>query len=222
VYARAKLNTERAHGVPDCTGAANGASGSIEGREEPVARRIDLVATELAQLIADEVVVSAEEISPLAVAHLGRLSSRIDDVGEEHRREYALGFTLTALARSHNLIQEALQFREERLSVAERRPEVASRKLDESRTGNVRRQVPSASDVRSGDVGSMQHERRHADRGKDVGDIHVNVPAQVGDERPRAHAKSKDAGKGLHLRLGRIGVGEREELGSSRRIECAA
>ena len=62
--------------------------------EEAVAGRIDLTAAEPDQLSADDCVVALEQLAPGAVAELERLAGRIDDVGEQHCREHAVGLRL--------------------------------------------------------------------------------------------------------------------------------
>src|SRR5262245_64784580 len=55
----AHVDADSAHGVPDGASAAHGPSGSIEGREEPVARGADLSTAEAFELGPREAVVVA-------------------------------------------------------------------------------------------------------------------------------------------------------------------
>ena len=52
VEANAGLDTEASHRVADTLGAANGASGAVEGREESVAGRVDLTPSVELDLVA--------------------------------------------------------------------------------------------------------------------------------------------------------------------------
>src|SRR6266481_2851677 len=69
--ARADLEAERAHRLADGQRTAHRACGTVEGREEAVARRVNLPAAEAAQLQAYGGVVPLEQVAPGAVAELG-------------------------------------------------------------------------------------------------------------------------------------------------------
>ena len=70
VEAHPDLETERPHGVAHRAAAFNRSSGSVEGRDEAVARGVDLATAETFELSADGPVMSVEEIAPLPVAQL--------------------------------------------------------------------------------------------------------------------------------------------------------
>src|SRR5207244_3613618 len=84
VHADADAEAERADGVANCAGAADGPRGAVEaGSEEPVAGGVNRLATEARELAADRCVVLFQERRPRA-AQRGRLRGRLDEVGEEN------------------------------------------------------------------------------------------------------------------------------------------
>ena len=81
------LETEVANRSADLEGTLDRAGRPIEGGEEAVARRIDLVATVRAERFSSALVMSGDELPPARVADpCGRLR-RVDDVREQKRRE---------------------------------------------------------------------------------------------------------------------------------------
>src|SRR4029077_13095365 len=66
------------------------ACGPVEGREEAVARRVNLPAAEAAQLLAYGGVVPLEQGAPGAVAEPGGVLRGAHDVGEQHRGQHAV------------------------------------------------------------------------------------------------------------------------------------
>src|SRR5262249_21949516 len=71
---------------------ADRARGTVERGKKTIARRVDLAPTKAPEVRANDRVMSLEQVAPLAVTKLDRLSRRVDDVGEQHRREDAIGF----------------------------------------------------------------------------------------------------------------------------------
>ena len=88
VQARAHLEPDALHVVDDRARAADRAGRPVEGREEAVARGVDLTPSEAFQISADDLVVTVEQIAPASVSELARPLGRADDVREEHRREH--------------------------------------------------------------------------------------------------------------------------------------
>src|SRR5206468_8263750 len=105
VEAGPDLDTEAPHGIADAFGATDGAGRSVEGREETVTGSADLTSTMALDLLADDRVMTVEEVAPDAVAERDRQIGRSDDVGKEDRREHA--FHLDPHARAG---QELLDF----------------------------------------------------------------------------------------------------------------
>ena len=87
VHAGADRDPDARERVTDRAGAADRATGSVEGGEEPVAGGVDLAPAEPGQLLAHDRVVLVEERAPPGVAELGGPRGRAHDVGEEHRGE---------------------------------------------------------------------------------------------------------------------------------------
>ena len=84
------LDVEYLQRVSDRRGGLNGTGRSIEGGEESVAGRVQLLALEPRELATDDRVMSLEELAPRRVADSRRQLGRAYDVGEENCREYAL------------------------------------------------------------------------------------------------------------------------------------
>ena len=91
VHPGTDLQAQPAHGVDRGVGAADRARRPVEAREEPVARGVDLAPAKALELAPNRGVVSLQQLAPAPVAELGRPLRRADDVGEEHRREHAVG-----------------------------------------------------------------------------------------------------------------------------------
>src|SRR5215207_1581679 len=71
VEPRAHGEAEAPQPAADRRGAADPAARALEGRQEAVAGRVDLVAAEALELVAHEAMVGVEQVPPAAVAQLG-------------------------------------------------------------------------------------------------------------------------------------------------------
>src|SRR4029077_9918809 len=91
MHARPDLEAKPTDLVDDRARAADGPSGPVEGREEPVAGRVLLLAAIARELAPHERVMAFEELPPSTVAELGRHRARAHDVGEQHGREHRVG-----------------------------------------------------------------------------------------------------------------------------------
>src|SRR5207244_6956498 len=85
------FEAERPDALRDRSCAAEGSGRSVEGREEAVACSIDFASAKALQLTSNERVVLFEQIVPAPVTELARALGRTDDVGEEDRRQDAVG-----------------------------------------------------------------------------------------------------------------------------------
>jgi hypothetical protein len=74
VEADADVETKGPQLIADRDAAADAATGSVEGCEEPVAGRFDLAAAESREFGAYQVVMSGQQISPTAITGLGQVS----------------------------------------------------------------------------------------------------------------------------------------------------
>src|SRR5882672_3997547 len=83
MHPRARLKPELACGALDRAGALDGAAGSVEVREQPITRRVDLDARVDRELPAGVRVVTREEVTPSAVAHFGDALRRAHEVDEQ-------------------------------------------------------------------------------------------------------------------------------------------
>src|SRR6202035_2358862 len=92
------LQAESRHRVDDGTRTTDRARRTVECRQEPVACGVDLTTAEADELAPHGRMVGLEQLAPAAVAELARLLGRPDEVGEENRREHALGIGRLALA----------------------------------------------------------------------------------------------------------------------------
>ena len=72
-------------------GGLDGPRGPIECREEPVPGRVELAAMESGELATDDRVMALEQLTPGGVSEPRRELRRAHDVGEQDRREHALG-----------------------------------------------------------------------------------------------------------------------------------
>src|SRR5262245_9269923 len=90
VEAGPHLEPERADRVANRGRALDRAPGPVEGREEAVARRVQLLAAEAHELAAHERVVARQQLAPRSVAELCSPFGRADDVCEHDRREHAV------------------------------------------------------------------------------------------------------------------------------------
>ena len=132
VDAGADRDAGAARALGDAERAADRPRRPVEGGEEAVAHRLDLVAAVGGELGADERVVGVEQLAPRAVADLGRALGRADDVGEQDGRQHPLGRAGGARAGD-----ELLELVHERVGVVEEDDALAARQLDEAGAGHV-------------------------------------------------------------------------------------
>src|SRR5437870_2731549 len=83
VHARPYLHPDPAHRLNDGFGAEDRPSRAIEGRQEPISRRIHLSAPKAGQLSANQDMVPLEEVLPAPVAEPAGAFGRVNDVREQ-------------------------------------------------------------------------------------------------------------------------------------------
>src|SRR5258706_14895482 len=98
VQGGAGLESELVNRVLDRTRAADGAGGTVEAGEKAVSGRVKFTAVEAGELPAYAGVVLSEQHAPAAVAEVGWLCGRADDIGGEDGREQAGGLRHRARA----------------------------------------------------------------------------------------------------------------------------
>src|SRR5688572_13432484 len=118
----ADLEAERAHGIANMAGTADGSGRPVESGEKSVTCRVDLVPPESFELPADDRVVAAEQLAPGPVAESCGVARRADDVGHRHGGEDTVGRALRPFAG-----QELLGLVQDRVLVADPRHVVIAR-----------------------------------------------------------------------------------------------
>ena len=91
MQAGTQVDPERSQLIDDLERAADAARRAVEGRKEAVPDRLYLMSAEPLEALSDDSVVPLEHAAPTAVAELCCLPGGINDVGEEHGCQYAIG-----------------------------------------------------------------------------------------------------------------------------------
>jgi hypothetical protein len=92
VQSRSRLkNTELADIDVDRLRATNGAPRTVEDRQHAVPGALHQPASVTFDLARSSGVVHLEELSPAAIAHLGGVARRVDEIGEEDHGKRAVG-----------------------------------------------------------------------------------------------------------------------------------
>src|SRR3990172_7522711 len=131
VESTSDLDPERRHRPDDRPGEPDPAGGAVERYEEPVPHRLDLATAESTELSPHDPVVVLADLAPPGVAQRGGVGRRVDDVGEQHGREDAIGRALFQADGPH----ETLDLRQDGVLVARPRVMVGANQLDECRAG---------------------------------------------------------------------------------------
>ena len=154
VQACAYLEPQLADTFADRARTTDRPSRAVEGGEKAVPRCVHLLTSESCELAADRSVVLNEQLPVGAVAELRRTFGGADDVGEEHGCEHPLRHDLAISV--HHFLEEAFDLADQLLLIAERRREVLSGQLEETRPWDPAREVAPAlqrarreSDIRS-------------------------------------------------------------------------
>ena len=165
VQARSHVDADSSEALVDRFGASDGASGSVEGREESVTRRLHLSSFEPVERPTDELVMLGEELAPSGVSDLGRAVGRADDIGEEHGREHAV------VPRSRpGSRDEVLDLAQQRILVARPQQAASARQLDVRCAGDVLSQVAAVPGV-DRRIRPSDDERRDPDGRQDPTDV---------------------------------------------------
>jgi hypothetical protein len=171
VQPRADLQAQLTDAPDDRGSAPDRARRSVEGGEEAVPRRVDLAAAEPHELAADERVVALEELQPLAIAELGRPVREAHDVGEEHRRQHAVGLGLVPAAARPEVGQERLDGAVELGGPSVDREVPEARQLQELGLRHPLGQEARRVDRHELVLGTMEHQRGHVHGTEDVADV---------------------------------------------------
>src|SRR5581483_8043003 len=141
VDAGTDLDVERPEGVAYGEGALDGATGTVEGRQEAIAGGIDLPTAETLELLSHRLVMALEQVAPVSVAEPGGPVGGTDDVGEQDGGQDPFGAGATPDAGD-----ELLDLVEHRTGLAHPVGHVGPGQLD----------VPGSGDV-LGEVAPMSH-----------------------------------------------------------------
>src|SRR6478752_2148088 len=160
----------------------NCSSWPVECCQKSVTGRFDLDTSEAGQLPTDYCVVSIEKLTPAPVTHCLRTLGRIDNVGEENRRENAVtaGRRLHACEKFGDLVDKLIGV------VTEIRQVVDPRYLQKSSVGNAFRQLAAAFDVYNRVLRAMDYERRDVHVWQDSGDLNHAIHAHQRNSGGRA------------------------------------
>ena len=90
VQPAANREAELVDALDELVRAADRARRPVERCDKAITDGLDFPASEAAELVAHEGVVAVEQLSPGAVSEPGGVPGRLDDVGEEDRRQHAL------------------------------------------------------------------------------------------------------------------------------------
>ena len=135
------LQPERAQRIPNRRRAADRPGRTVERRQEPVARGVDLVSAEPRELLTHDPVVVSQQRSPTLVAELGGQLRRTDDVGEQHGRQHAVGVRLARLAG-----EKRLDLGEQEVAVSRPVGMAVTFQLDVGRAGHVLSEISAVLD----------------------------------------------------------------------------
>ena len=165
---------------PDCSlqsaARADAAAGSVEGGEQAVAGAFDDDAPVLFDGLSRGVVVLFEQRAPGSITDRRGAGGRVDDVGEEHRREHSVDFDFAVAGCAGDELGDRV---DDRIVVTGEAADVeVARDLDEVSIRDVLGEVSPVSDRDDRIAGAVHDERRHAHGAERVADVHVHVVAQ--------------------------------------------
>jgi hypothetical protein len=152
MYAGSNLDAELADGGDDRRGAANGAGGAVEGRDEAFTAVADLSAAKAHDLGAHDPVVPHDQLARGLVTGVG-----LGDVYEQQGGEDPVGLDVVAEAG-----EESFDLVEQRFAVALPRQVVAAWEFDHARARDALAHVSRP--LTEVLVRTPEHEGRHADR----------------------------------------------------------
>ena len=162
------LDPERSDRLDDLLGAADRSRGAVEADVEAVARRVLLLAPVSPEEAANDRVVSFDEPLPSSVAELRLLPGRVDDVGEQDRREHLVGLPDRPPA-GHEL----LHLVDDRVGVSDEWQMIHPGELHVRRTLDLVGDVAGLSLQDDRVVLPVEHQGWDMDRGEHVADVHV-------------------------------------------------
>ena len=186
----AELETDGAYRSANRDGATDRARRAVEGCEERVASGVHLTAAEPLELASYELALILEQLAPALIAKLARTLGRLDDVGEEERREHPVGFRCGASSR-----QELLDLAEDRVGVPGPGPVVAAGELDEPCARDMLSDVAPMLDADERIVRAMDDEGWRGDRRQRSANVELGVHAHQRRRHAGARRQAEQAGE---------------------------
>src|SRR5262245_60042022 len=173
VYARPHLEAKLVYRVANGAGAADRARGTVEDREESVARYVDLPAAEAIELLARHAEIAVQELAPAPITDRHRPLGGAHNVREQHGDELAIRLGAGSGTRDE-LLDLPDQHVQGRLIESLEKMVVAGQ-LDPPGTSNVLAQIASGFDWDGLVTNAVKDQRRGLNRRQDVADIDLVV-----------------------------------------------
>ena len=188
------LDPERPHRPDDRSGAAHRAGRSVERREEPVARRVDLMTAEPREKRPHLRVVLLDDLLPQPISLCRRALRRADHVREQHGGEHPIEDRALLVDR----VGEALDRPGDLDDVTEVGIVLVARDPDEVRAGDLVRRPLGFLDQIRGPTRSHDHGGRHLDRRQRAAGVGREPHAAEGGQVPRSGPVSLHLDQPLH------------------------
>ena len=167
------LKSESTHGVPDRAGTTDRPRWTVEGRKEPVARRVHFLSSEVPQGSPHLAMVTVKGIAPLPVAGtLGSLG-RTHDVGEQHGGERAVRIDDTPAPS-----QELLDFTDNGAGVTEEGQEIRAGNFYKPGVGDEFGGVPNRFQIDQFSLRAFEEERWHLHRWQNRTEVDLCPPLE--------------------------------------------
>src|SRR5580765_445978 len=173
VHAPAHFETDGARVRRNSERTADRARRAVESREEAVPGSVNLCSAPTRQLAPHRRLMLSKQVAPAAVAEPRGALGRADDVGEEDRRQYAIGVPDRAHAG-----EELLALLEHRILVTDPREMIRAGELDELRTGNATGDPATFLDLRLEIISAVEDKGRHVDGRQHSANVDCGVHPQ--------------------------------------------
>ena len=173
VYAPAHFEADSARVRRNCERTADRTRRAVESREEAVTGGVNFTSAPAGQLPPHRRLMLSKQVTPAAVAEPRGALGRADDVGEEDRRQYAIGVPDRAHAG-----EELLDLVEHRILVADPRQMIRAGELDELRTGNATGDPATFLDLRLEIIRTVEDKGRHVDGRQHSANVDCGVHPQ--------------------------------------------
>ena len=173
VHAPAHFEPDSARVRRNCERTADRTRRAVESGEEAVTGGVNFTSAPARQLPPHRRLMLSKQVTPAAVAEPRGALCRADDVGEEDRRQYAIGVPDRAHAG-----EELLDLVEHRILVADPRQMIRAGELDELRTGNATGDPATFLDPRLEIIRTVEDKGRHVDGRQHSANVDCGVHPQ--------------------------------------------